>query len=539
MAEPSHPRLLSLALAGILLLAALIRWPALNLGLPEFCNGDEAKLDQSARRMVQRLSLDPGNQNYPALMFDLAAAADFLSILIPEIRAVIHLESRESFRYWIARQPLPMGRTVFWGRWLSLACGLASLLLFHHVVRIHADANAAILATFLLAVAPAHQWLSVLLKTDTLLLLALLLSLHAGFRIGQQGRNRDYALGALALGLALATKYYFLAAIPLVAGAALNGAERSPWSRLRDRRLWLMLLFAGVLFAILSPYSLIHWREAVAWIAAESASQAGAVPLFKRTTGRLWHAPGLFMLTSALPFALGIPLYLLALAGLPDLFRLARPAKSAWLSFALGFLVIYSLGSKLGSPHIYFLIVPPLCLAGGLFLRRRLASPKLPRRILWAVLLAIAAIYSLAFFRSYLEAEKRSLAAAAEYLHHQIPPGATAAVFTPYWPDRSLFPDTINFYPYSLLTPENLAAYHPDFVFAHQGWFRLALDNPENLDVGYRTFPELQAGKLGYTQVWEITEPWDNERLYGFLLPDLVNLFSFAAFQREDSAAAP
>ena len=367
----SNPRFQRPALAGILLLALILRLPGLSLGLPEFCNGDEEKLNERSVRMVHQWTWDPGSQNYPALMFDLAAAVDLAAVLIPQVRAVIHLESWASFRDWIARQPLPLGLTVWLGRLLSLVCGLASLWLFYYVVRLHADPGAALGATALMATAPVHQWLSDLFKTDTLLLLAVLLCLHAGYRIGQRARPRDYVLAAVGLGLALAIKFYFLAAIPILAGAFLHRLEQPGQARAGYRRLALALLAGFLLFALLSPYSLIHWRQALRWIALESASQAGAIPMLKRTTGRLWHAPGLFMLTAVYPLALGIPLYLLALLGLPDLFRLSRPAKYVWVAFAASLFVIYSLGSKLASPHIYFIHLPALCLAAGLRYKHR------------------------------------------------------------------------------------------------------------------------------------------------------------------------
>ena len=538
-AELFQPRLQYLALAGILLGALLIRLPDLRLGLPEFCNEDEAHVNAGAMRMVANLSLDPGSQKYPALIFSLAATADLLEILAPQVRAVIHLESFESFRYWIQPQLPPLARAVLHGRLWCLALGLISLLVFWHFVRLHADPAAALPATLLLAVAPVHQWLSALLKPDLLLLLSVLLSIHAGYRIGAHGRNRDYALGALALGLALATKFYVLAAIPLLAGAALARSAESRLAFLREPRFWLMLLAAFLLFAALSPYSLIHWRDTFFWLKLESLNQAGFVPILKRTTGRLMHAPGLFILTSVLPFALGLPLYLLALAGIPDLFRLPRPAKSAWGSFAVGFFLAYTLGSKLGSPHIYFSLSAPLCLAGGLRLRRGLSSPSRPRRVAWASLLLLVVLYSAAFHHSWVRAEINALRQTTDYLLHRLPPGANTAALLSYRPDPALFPASIRFYPYYQLSPESLAAVRPEFLILDQGTFRLAGDNPENQDISYRTFQELEAGHLGYHKVWEITEPWLNQSLYGFLLPDLANLFSFAVFQRNPPAPAP
>jgi len=535
----SHRRFQNLALAGILLGALILRWPGLSLGLPQFCNEDEAHINAGAMRMVANLSLDPGSQKYPALIFDLAAAADLLSILIPQGRAVIHLESFESFRSWIKQQLPPMARSVRLGRWLCLALGLISLLVFYRIVRLHADPAAALLATLLLAAAPVHQWLSGLLKPDLLLLLGVLLCIHAGYRIGAEGRNRDYALGALALGLALATKFYVLAAVPLLAGAALARSAESRLAFLREHRLWLMLLAAFVLFALLSPFSLLHWQTTLAWLKQESLNQAGLVPILKRTTGRLWHAPGLFILTSVLPNALGLPLYLLALAGIPDLLRLSRPAKYAWTSFAAGFFLAYTLGSKLGSPHIYFSLSAPLCLAGGLRLRRGLAHPARSRQIAWAAALAFAVIYSAVLFGSSIRAEVRSVQDASDYLLHRIPAQAPTAVLTPYSPDPARFPALLKFYPFYQLSPQNLQAVHPEFLVLHQGTFRLPADNPENQGTDYFTYLELEAGRLGYHRVWQKTEHVFQERVYGFLMPDTLNAFSFAAYQRNEPAGAP
>jgi hypothetical protein len=535
----SHRGLQGLALAGILLGALILRWPGLSLGLPQFCNEDEAHINAGAMRMVANLSLDPGTQKYPALIFDLAAAADLLAILAPQVRAVIHLESFESFRYWIKTQLPPLFRTVLLGRLLCLALGLVSLAMFYRILRLHADPAAALLATLLLAVAPVHQWLSGLLKSDMLLLLWVLLAIHAGYRIGAQGRNRDYALGALALGLALATKFYFLAAAPLLAGAALERSAQSRLAFLREPRLWLMLLAGLLLFALLSPYSLLHWQTTLAWLKLESLNQAGLLPILKRTTGRLWHAPGLFILTSVLPLALGIPLYLLALAGIPDLWRLSRPARYAWVSYGVFFFLLYSLGSTLGLSHYYLTFAAGFCLAGGLRLRRGLASPSRSGRIFWAGALAFVVIYSSVLFNSFIRAETRSLREAREFLLHQIPASAPTAVLIPYRPDPARFPAQIQFYPFYELSPKNLQAVHPEFLVLHQGTFRLAADNPENQDIYYFTYLELEAGRLGYHQVWKKTEHFFQERVYGFLMPDLLNAFSFAAYQRNPPAAAP
>ncbi|MGQ9457866.1 MAG: ArnT family glycosyltransferase [Anaerolineae bacterium] len=146
-------------------------------------------------------------------------------------------------------------------RLLPVLCGLIALLCTWDLARRAYSERAASLAAILLAVQPAfifwnRQGLYVTSLTATLFALAL----WSGWRWRQEGRRRWLVLAALACGLGLWAKLFFLWALGAMWGAWVLLAW-GRWSRALPRRDPLGFLLAGLAFGVpLVPVALFNWQ---------------------------------------------------------------------------------------------------------------------------------------------------------------------------------------------------------------------------------------------------------------------------------------
>ncbi|MBF0254447.1 MAG: glycosyltransferase family 39 protein, partial [Candidatus Omnitrophica bacterium] len=223
--------------------------------------------------------------------------------------------------------------------------GTVSLWVLYRLSRRVAGESTALWGTFWLSVNFLHVRNSHYIYVDTLMVLAVLLTVTAALDLLNRSDWGSYLRGAMMLGIATAVKYNAaLVAIALVAAHAWN-----------PRRSWRKLAVAGpasvAVFAMLNPFAVLDLRTFLADLMRQSGAE-GAIG---------WsHHVGYSLAGSA-----GWPMLMLSVLGVWFLIR-KRP-KEATVLFAFPILFLWKLG-VFSQPHERYVlpIVPFACLPAGI-----------------------------------------------------------------------------------------------------------------------------------------------------------------------------
>jgi hypothetical protein len=243
-----------LILAGILLLAAAVRWWGIEYGLPNtHCRPDEDRLINTALRLSSR---DP-NPHYfiwPHLSFYLTRG------LLEGERWILNLSGSgltpSSLRFY-QRDPAYFHLLL---RYVFFVLGTATVFFLYRLGRSLYSPRTGLLAAFFLSLTFLHARDSHFAMLDipvTLLAVIFFLQLP---RLRGRGLLKDYLRAGILAGLACATKYYgILLILPLLAAYWTRTDRASP---ARGRYLLGALLLAGAVLILTSPYLLLDFGSA-------------------------------------------------------------------------------------------------------------------------------------------------------------------------------------------------------------------------------------------------------------------------------------
>jgi hypothetical protein len=237
-----------LALAGILVLALVLRLWAIGANLPYVYNSDEELHFVPKAVDMFGGSLNPGYfENPPALTY-LLFAVFRISYWGSQLRHDFRLDPGPAFES--ARIVVALIGTLVVG--LVAWAGAR-----------YADRRAGIVAAAIMAVAFLPVFYSKHALNDTVTMAPVAVGLVGCLFVYERGRWHDWLLAGAAIGVATATKYTAGALVVSLLIAAALRVQRDR-SELRNAILGLgfavACLFAA--FAILNPYALLHWNTA-------------------------------------------------------------------------------------------------------------------------------------------------------------------------------------------------------------------------------------------------------------------------------------
>ncbi len=319
-------------------------------------------------------------------------------------------------------------------RALFAACDLLTVATLYPIGRRFGGRRAGLLAAAFYAVAVLPIQLAHFATVEPPLTLFATLAVLALVRVAEGGSRRMGLVAGALIGLALACK---VSALPLLALAwpawGLWAVRSRPLPQLRRGMGGLAItgLAALAVFVAVEPYALIDWFRFVVAVAREGAMVRGhsVVPYTQQYVGT---APFLYPLRELVLWSLGLPLGLLALAGLVWFtwrgLRRQRAADLVVLGWVWGYLLIA------GSSHAKFSrylapLIPWLCLTAALLLRRLWDLARKLRRFrgvvtgLGGAVLLLSALYALAFSGMYLR--PHPWVTASDWLCRRVPAGAT------------------------------------------------------------------------------------------------------------------
>lgn len=316
------------------------------------------------------------------------------------------------------------------GRGMTALLGAASVALVYLIARQLGSRRLALIAAILLTIAPLHLVNSHFATVDVPGTFFILLGAYGALRILQGGKPGWYLLAGAAMGLAAATKYNFASGIILVAVAHLL---RGPLTR--RQHLWLIPAFIALplFFLVGCPYALSwqggpHFRAEFLdgfFFEAFHMRQIRTVAFVNYGSGWSYHA------LRGLPAALGIPLYLLAGAGIISFIatyrRQSSLVKAALLLFLVWVAVYFAMIGFATERFVRYLmpIIPFLCLFAAWLIEQLFTLTSRFRKAALAgafVLVGLTALYSFAQLALFLLPDPRdtSLAFLQQLRPHKI-----------------------------------------------------------------------------------------------------------------------
>lgn len=397
-----------LVLIVLLVISAGLRLYGSDWGLPEYYHPDENKIVEGAFRLLpsEYGDLSPLDVVYPPLMRLSVRAA------VEACRLFGHVDRPTV--YVIARV-------------LSAAFGILTVWLVYRIGAVAYGRSVGLWAAAFLTFTVLHLRDSHFATVDVLLGCELAAMTLVSLRILADGRSRDYVIAGVLLGLSVCTKYTALVfCVPIGAAWLLRifvtrGARKSEW-----RSVMTAATVAAGTFIATNPYFIVapreHWQIAVYHLENVTRMRVDEWALhFEKTT------PYLYYFQHILPFAMGIPLLLLGIAGMIRGTLSRRPADLLLLAFP----VIYFLVTG-GAYHKFIRyalpLVPFFCLfaaraievtpTGGL--RRVLAN------VAGTMVLVLTAGYAIAYMDIYRRPDSRN--ATADWVHEHVPAGATVLI---------------------------------------------------------------------------------------------------------------
>jgi Dolichyl-phosphate-mannose-protein mannosyltransferase len=423
----------------IVLCAAVLRLNAVGLGHPflTFQPDEDANALRALR--LAHGELNPLYFYYPALLWYLLAAVYRFAFWFG--RELGLLSTWSDFTHFYNSDP-----TLFYaGRLLSVIFGTATVACLYLLGRRAFSPMHGLLAAAFLAVSFLHVRDSALSTTEAPLTFFVVLALLGAVRVYQDGGLPDYALAAVAGGLATATKYNaVLVFVALGVAHVLRQLDdgtsilRAVW----DKRLLAAGLLAGVVFIALNPFLLLDWSNA--WGAPTDFGSLAWEWRYVHTVEYLDLRPvWWYHLSVSLRYGMGLALLALALAGaLLTLHRWNRVGL-VLLSFVLTF---FTAMASLQAVFVRYMtpLLPVLCVFAAMTVHAVTECLSSPRARRWTmaglILLALAEPLQASVAYGRIRHHVDTRIEVFDYTQTELPPGSTVATYGPSVTWRSTMP---------------------------------------------------------------------------------------------------
>lgn len=297
---PRHTRWI--LLAGILLLAAALRFVGLGFGFPALTHADEPQVVMVAVNAAMG-QLSPGFFAYPALF-------PYLSGLVLRLWVLVQPWVWTDFQAFFDQYCTDPQQAFLLVRACGAAAGVGLVAATAWLGRRAAGPRVGLLAAAMVAVNVYAVRDAHFAVTDTPVALASALALVAILAVLEGRGPRSALVAGLAVGLAAGTKYPAGALVlPLAVAIAWRGWKAPGGPKLAGRDLLLAGVAAAVAFFVTNPFVLLDWSSFQADMAREAERRlAVSAAQFE---GPAWR----WYLTQTLPTAFGWGGVILAATG--------------------------------------------------------------------------------------------------------------------------------------------------------------------------------------------------------------------------------
>jgi hypothetical protein len=351
--------LVAAILLAILSLAFGLRLSGIDYGLPQSYVSDEYDFVASALTRLKRGDFNPRWWHYPSLQPYLCSAT-YLAVFLHQVP-----EGR-----WSSIQQVVEEDMLYWGRFLSVCFGTATVLLTFALGRHLYGTGVGLMAAALLSVFPGVVEHSQYNKPDAVLYFMVVASVLVTLLYFEKRSVARAAACGVAIGFVVSTKYNgVLVVIPFLLAVALALGRRL----LVRPDLYVGLGAAALTFLVLNPFFLPDFPRAVDHIASEMYNYAFLGRPGVEGENNFWnHA------RYTAGFGAGLLPALFGLLGVILLLRRADARTAIFLSYPVAHYAHYS-AQKINWPGNLIAFFPFLAIAGayavneivGAFLRSR------------------------------------------------------------------------------------------------------------------------------------------------------------------------
>ncbi len=340
-------------LAILLMVAFLVRFYHLDWGEGLFFHPDENNMVRS----ISQMNFPDLNPHFFAYGQFPLYLTYFTGILMSGLRGELSFTVSSFEAVYILR---------FWSAIFSLATVVVGYKL---TTILFANKNQKCIYPALLALTPGLIQSAHFGTTESIMAFVFILLTYYCLKIYKEELSGKYFLvTGLISGIGLATKMSSAVYIfPLLLITAIFTIARSEKRSIQLKNFLALLIVAGLFFAIFCPFYFISWQEAASTIGYESKVAAGKVAVFytRQFTGT---KPIIFQLAKVFPWALGLPMFFLFLAGFVNgagrlFFKKIKPSRElivvligpvSWFIFN-GFL--YAKWTRFMTPVLPFLVL--------------------------------------------------------------------------------------------------------------------------------------------------------------------------------------
>lgn len=475
-------------LLPILILAVYLRINHQWL-LPYFYNTDEYFVIKPSLYILQTGSLNPQVFKYGSFMYYMTALVYWV---------YFHLYSslyKISFNSLINQLTDATPLLYVIGRCESCFFDLLNIIMSYSISnQIFNRKSAAIFSALLMAFNPLTIYMAHMSKVDTALTLFVLLSFYIALRIKQDGKLRYIVSAGIFAGLAMATKYDFIALLPPLV------AEYFYYKRHKTHvfsMIILLIAIAALTFFLASPFTFLDLHGFVMDLRSESAQQGLSLSTLD------WvHTRFIYQIIVQLPFSLSISVYMFFILGLLS-FKTFFDNETfiLYLSYPLSYFILSTLISASISQiifsHLYLTILPFIIMFSSTVAVHFISKIKL-RFLKYGIMMIIlidVCIASSNFKNMFLPYQE-----AAQWLKSVEPPQTVRLSYiTPFYfsPGSNYAVDEIQPSPFML---KQLSTFHPQIVLVSEGWYKTYFYNRET----YYSQPiDTILSKMGYKMVKE------------------------------------
>jgi 4-amino-4-deoxy-L-arabinose transferase-like glycosyltransferase len=241
------------------------------------------------------------------------------------------------------------------GRLWTIALSVGAIPLLFLVGRRAFNTKVALIATALWVMLPDPVHFGRIVRSDSAAVFFGLLALWLCLRVLDDGRARWCVLAGFAVGLAVASRYFMLALVPVLLVAAILPHRATARSAMRAAGIASASAFGG--FVLSTPYFFLDWNSAWGSLQNENEPMLGRGGLSPLGNLR-WY------LGTAIPAALTWALVAFALLGIVIVVRRGRPSQLLLLLFGATFLAGIC-ASKLHWQRWVIEILPVIVLFAG------------------------------------------------------------------------------------------------------------------------------------------------------------------------------
>ncbi len=384
------------SLPAILVVAALVRLLGVTWGLPDGMHffsyhPDEFETAGRALQILESGNPDPGFFNYGSVYLYLVALVSWPFHALGLLTTVTG--------------------THLVGRLISVIAGTATVFLVHRIARDVRDERTANLAAWFAALAPGLVLHAHFATVDVTGVFFVTLTMRCALKAGATSATRDLVGTGAAIGLAAGTKYN-LGLVAVVPAFLILAADRGVAEKVRS-----LAIAAGtaiVAFLLTTPYALLSFEA----FRRDLSYELFVHPREGHRGYFLETGPGwVHHFVRNLPYAMGLPFLVAALAGVT---RLARDRRREELAMLL-FVGLYFAG--IGFSQVRFLrytfpMLPVLAIAAAAVLSRQRATS-------FVVAASVALLTMLQIFPMIRDDARTRTAVWAS---RNVPPGQTIAV---------------------------------------------------------------------------------------------------------------